>query len=82
MVETQLENVFPHRAGPMSQGTVSTGRMELICPWHRFRFDLRTGASLTNPELVNETYPVAVENGDVFVGIRRNAAPDTGAQAS
>ena len=69
-----MRDACPHRAGPMSYGTVSAGRMELICPWHRFRFDLRTGASITNPELINETYPVVIENGEVFVGITRNAS--------
>lgn len=68
-----MRDACPHRNGPLSEGKVSVAREELICPWHFFRFDVRTGASKTNPELVNETYPVAVKDGEVFVQIRRPA---------
>jgi nitrite reductase/ring-hydroxylating ferredoxin subunit len=72
-----MGDACPHRAGPLSEGRVSARRMELICPWHFFRFDVRTGKSITNPEMVNQTYPVVVEKGEVFVEIRRasKAAP-------
>jgi nitrite reductase (NADH) small subunit len=68
-----LRDACPHRAGPLSCGRVSTARLELICPWHFFRFDLRTGASVTNSELIAETYPVVIENGNVYVSIQRPA---------
>jgi nitrite reductase/ring-hydroxylating ferredoxin subunit len=68
-----MRDACPHRAGPLSDGRVSTARLELICPWHFFRFDLRGGASITNPDLVNETYPVVIENGNVYVSIQRSA---------
>jgi nitrite reductase/ring-hydroxylating ferredoxin subunit len=59
----------PHQAAPLSDGMVSTTRHELICPWHRFRFHLDSGESVTNPELKVRTLPVNVENGEVFVTI-------------
>lgn len=68
-----MRDACPHRAGPLSDGRVSAARLELICPWHFFRFDLRTGASITNPALVNETYPVVIDNGNVYVSIQRSA---------
>lgn len=68
-----MRDACPHKAGPLSDGRVSATRAELICPWHFFRFDVRTGASITNPELVNETYPVRIESGNVYVSIRRPA---------
>jgi nitrite reductase (NADH) small subunit len=57
----------PHKGGFLSEGQVSAKRNELICPWHRFRFHLETGASVTNPELVVPTFPVRVEEGQVVV---------------
>ena len=69
-----MGDACPHRGGPMSSGRVSAKRCELICPWHFFRYDLRTGASVTNPELVNETYPAMVENGNVVIEIRSSRA--------
>ena len=59
----------PHKGGFLSEGQVHAGRGELICPWHRFRFRLADGASVTNPELVARTYPVSVEDGDVVIGL-------------
>jgi nitrite reductase/ring-hydroxylating ferredoxin subunit len=32
----------PHLEGPLFQGTVAAG--QVTCPWHFWRFDLRTGA--------------------------------------
>jgi nitrite reductase/ring-hydroxylating ferredoxin subunit len=36
--------VCPHLGGPLDAGTVEEGR--ITCPWHGYRFDLRTGANL------------------------------------
>jgi NAD(P)H-dependent nitrite reductase small subunit len=57
----------PHKGGFLSEGWVSAARHEVICPWHRFRFHLETGASVTNPELVVPTFPVRIEEGQVLV---------------
>ena len=59
----------PHKGGYLSEGMVSVARNEVICPWHRFRFHLESGASVTNPELVVPTFPVRVEDGQVLVEI-------------
>lgn len=59
----------PHFGGPLSEGTVSVKRRELICPWHRFRFQLDSGASATNPELLAQTFPVTIEDGQVLVSL-------------
>jgi nitrite reductase/ring-hydroxylating ferredoxin subunit len=62
-----LEDACPHFGGPLSGGQMHAGRKELICPWHRMRFGLADGCSITNRELVAKTHPVAVENGRVYV---------------
>lgn len=64
-----LQDACPHFGGPLSEGTLSTARRELICPWHRFRYELGTGCSVTNPALVTPTYAVAVEDGQIFVTV-------------
>ena len=33
--------VCPHMGGPLDQGRVENG--EVVCPWHRYRYDLTTG---------------------------------------
>ena len=57
----------PHKGGYLSEGWVSVARQEVICPWHRFRFRLESGASATNPELVVPTFPVRIEDGNILV---------------
>jgi NAD(P)H-dependent nitrite reductase small subunit len=59
----------PHKGGYLSEGLVSTSRLEVICPWHRFRFRLESGESATNPELVVEMFPARVENGEILVDL-------------
>jgi nitrite reductase (NADH) small subunit len=64
-----VEDACPHFGGPLSDGTVSVKRKELICPWHRFRFDLTDGCSVTNRALCAKTFPATVENGRVYVTV-------------
>ena len=64
-----IEDACPHFGGPLSDGTVSTTRKELMCPWHRFRFDLTDGCSVTNRALQAKVFPVTVEDGRVYVTV-------------
>lgn len=59
----------PHKGGYLSEGMVSTKRKEIICPWHRFRFHLESGASVTNPELKVPVFTARVEDGQIIVDI-------------
>lgn len=68
-----LHNSCPHKGGPLSDGSVSLRRAEIICPWHRFRFDLATGRSITNPEVAVRTFPVRVVDGAVIVDVAQDS---------
>jgi NAD(P)H-dependent nitrite reductase small subunit len=57
----------PHKGGYLSEGVVNAARNEVICPWHRFRFHLESGASVTNPEMIVPTFPVRIVDGQVVV---------------
>ncbi len=59
----------PHFSGPLAQGRISTARGEIICPWHRFRFDLTTGQSVTNPAMMATLLPVEVRGDNVWVDL-------------
>ena len=62
-------NRCPHFSGPLAQGLITTARGEIICPWHRFRFDLTTGQSVTNPAMVATLLPTEVRGDKVWVDI-------------
>jgi nitrite reductase (NADH) small subunit len=54
----------PHRWAPLSEGAVEDNRV--VCPWHGWSFDPKTGAELTNPQGGTTVYPVRVEGNDVL----------------
>jgi uncharacterized membrane protein/nitrite reductase/ring-hydroxylating ferredoxin subunit len=55
-----------HRFGPLSEGRLVDGEVE--CPWHRSRFDMRTGKVTQGPAKVDlKTYEVAVRDGTIMV---------------
>lgn len=60
-----VENRCPHKDGPLGLGQVKNGI--ITCPWHRFRFHLDTGKSVTNPAMRATTYHVVVEQGDLLL---------------
>ena len=65
-----LDNVCPHWQGPLGEGVVNVERMEVTCPWHRFRYDLRTGRNvLSDIRGAATVYRVAIRDGGVFVTI-------------
>jgi 3-phenylpropionate/trans-cinnamate dioxygenase ferredoxin subunit len=58
-----------HEEYSLSEGEL--WEMSVECPRHGSRFDVRTGAVTGLPAVIPaKTYPVTVENGDVFVEVQ------------
>ena len=58
----------PHARGPLAEGKLHGS--VIVCPWHFFRFDLRTGKSPgINSILELRRYPVVVEGGEILVDL-------------
>jgi nitrite reductase (NADH) small subunit len=55
----------------------SKTRMHVVCPWHGFEFDIRTGQHPGNPRARLRKMDVRVADGDVLVRVpdTREAAP-------
>lgn len=62
---TAIENVCLHMGGPLGQGFVDGGK--IVCPWHGWEYDLKTGELSDDPQSRLSVYPIKVENGDVLV---------------
>jgi len=62
-----LDNVCPHRQGPLGQGWIEGD--VVVCPWHSWAFDVKTGLA-TYPE--NErvgVFPLRIEGENVLINI-------------
>lgn len=62
-----MNNVCPHRGGPLGQGIIEDGK--IICPWHAWAFDVRTGIAVHTPNAKVEVYDVKIEGDDVLVKV-------------
>lgn len=57
-----------HRYGPLSEGQFHDG--QVVCPWHRSCFDVRTGKATAGPAKVDlKTYAVQIRDGKILVKI-------------
>lgn len=63
-----VDDLCTHDDGPLAEGTLDG--MELECPRHGARFDVRSGAVKCLPAVIPITsYPVKVEGNDVLVNV-------------
>ncbi len=60
-------NRCPHANGRLMDGVIA--ETEIICPLHRWKFDLFTGKTARDRALAATIYPVVVEADQVFVVI-------------
>jgi nitrite reductase/ring-hydroxylating ferredoxin subunit len=60
-----MHAVCPHRNGPLAHGALHGH--SVVCPWHAWEFDCRTGTLDFNPDVRIETYPLSVEQGEILV---------------
>ena len=62
-----IDDTCPHMGASLSDGYVENGIV--TCPWHAWRWDPKTGAADGHPDQKLKTYPIKVENGEVFVDL-------------
>ena len=66
-----LNGTCPHSGGPLGEGALH-GYM-IVCPWHAFEFDCRTGENDIDSELRATSVPVKVEGGDIYIDPQASA---------
>ncbi len=62
-----LDNACPHQGGPLGEGSIESGWLR--CPWHGWDFHPLTGQSPGGSVDELETYPVAVHDDGVWIGL-------------
>jgi 3-phenylpropionate/trans-cinnamate dioxygenase ferredoxin subunit len=83
-----VRNICPHQYAPVCKGyamplivadrtgqiAVDEDRPVLVCPWHQWEFDVRTGGVVAGERHFRlRTYPARVEAGQVLVDVGRKA---------
>jgi nitrite reductase/ring-hydroxylating ferredoxin subunit len=60
--------ICPHAGGDLSAGYVDVSG-NIVCPVHRYRFDLKNGRNSSGEGYFLKTYPVEKRENGIFVGI-------------
>lgn len=59
--------ICPHAGEDLSRGWCADGK--LVCPYHRFSYDLQTGKGSPGQNDFVESYPVKVKGAEIYIGI-------------
>ena len=59
------DNTCLHHGGPLGEGILEGS--VVTCPWHGWKFNVKTGVSPVNPQARIETFKVKVEGDEVKV---------------
>ena len=62
-----MDNVCLHRGGPLGQGVIEGDKV--VCPWHGWQWNAKTGEAAHNPNIKVVVYPLRVEGGDVLIDV-------------
>ena len=60
-----IDNMCVHQGGPLGEGMLEGENV--ICPWHSWKYNVKTGVCATNPSMKVKTYSVKIEDGQVKV---------------
>jgi len=61
------DNTCLHQGGPLGEGELMGD--VVVCPWHQWEYNVRTGEVVGNSFMKVSLYPVQVEGSDIKVGI-------------
>jgi nitrite reductase (NADH) small subunit len=62
-----IDDTCPHQGGPLGEGELD-GTI-VTCPWHEWRYDVRTGVNTDDAACKVQAYPVKVEGEDILVAV-------------
>jgi nitrite reductase (NADH) small subunit len=62
-----VDGVCPHAGGPLGEGNLDGEN--IVCPWHCWSFNCKTGANDLDEEVKLQTYPVVVQDGSILIDL-------------
>lgn len=64
-----VQDRCPHNGASLSGG-YCTPEGEVVCPLHRYRFQLKNGKSTSGGSYTLDTFPLNITENGVFIGIK------------
>jgi nitrite reductase (NADH) small subunit len=61
------DGVCPHAGGPLGQGALD-GNI-LVCPWHAWEYDCRTGVNDYDESVTLTPFPVKSQDGEILIDV-------------
>ena len=59
----------PHASGRMAQGYINP-LGQVVCPLHRYCFDMKNGRNTSGEGYFLKTYPIELKEGALFIGFK------------
>lgn len=66
-----VDDKCPHNGASLSMGQC-TQNNEIVCPLHRYPFNLETGKATAGMAIAVQTYPISIQDDGVFIGMKRS----------
>src|SRR5690606_33906463 len=63
-----VQNACPHNGASLSEGRVNF-LGEIVCPWHGYRFDLKSGQARNAGCADLKTFPVRIDQSGLYVAL-------------
>lgn len=60
-----IDGICPHQGAPLYEGSLEGS--VVVCPWHAWSFDVRTGACEDVPQNRLKTYDVVRDGEEIFL---------------
>src|SRR3990172_10502297 len=60
-----IDNICKHQGGPLGEGFLNDGIV--TCPWHGWRYDIRTGKSIVAPDISVDRFDVKIEKDKILI---------------
>ena len=64
-----VQDKCPHNGASLSKGFCSKEN-EIICPLHRYSFDLESGRATSGGAFALKKYPIEIKPNGVYIGIK------------
>jgi 3-phenylpropionate/trans-cinnamate dioxygenase ferredoxin subunit len=61
----------PHAGGALSHGYIDP-LGNIVCPLHRYKFNLQNGRNISGEGYFLKTFPVEIRDAGVFIGFEQN----------